>query len=80
MKPNFSDIHNSHTWKIIREINEGWSDDHKYYIKTDDGNQFLLRISSESSLEREQACYTALKELNHKNIPTSKLIDEYKRE
>lgn len=78
MKPIFSDVPDSHTWKIIRKINEGWSDDEKYYVKTDDGNQFLLRISDESSLIKEQACYVALKELNHKNIPVSKLVNEGK--
>jgi len=78
MQAIFSDIPDSNTWKITQKINEGWSDDDKYYIKADNGNQFLLRISNGSSLEREQACYAALKELNHKNIPASKLINEGK--
>ncbi len=78
MNPLFSDISDAHTWKITRKITEGWSDDEKYYIKTDNGNQFLLRISDASSLEKEQACYAALKELNSKNIPVSKLLDEGK--
>ena len=76
MKDAFNDIPNSHTWKIIKKINEGWSDDEKYYIETNNGHPFLLRISDALSLEKEQACYAALKELNHKNIPVSKLIDE----
>ena len=76
MKNVFSDIPDSDTWKIARKINEGWSDDDKYYIKTNGGNQFLLRISDASSLEKEQAYYAALKELNHKNIPVSKLMNE----
>ncbi len=76
MKNAFNDIPNSHTWKIIKEINEGWSDDEKYYIETNNRHPFLLRISDALSLEKEQACYTALRELNHKNIPVSKLIDD----
>lgn len=76
MKKIFTDIPNSNKWKVIRKINEGWSNDEKYYIQTDDGTQFLLRISEGLSLEKEKMHYAAMKQLKEKNILTQKLIEE----
>ncbi|MFK7773224.1 MAG: aminoglycoside phosphotransferase family protein [Saprospiraceae bacterium] len=75
MEEIFLDIPSSNSWGIIKPIKEGWSDDLKYYIKSDNGTQFLLRISDSLSFEKESILYSALGELNEKDILTSKLID-----
>ena len=75
MDRTFRDIPLSNTWKTIKEIKEGWSDDKKYYIEDHKGASFLLRLSDELSLEREKAHYNALRKLNDKEIPISKLLE-----
>ncbi len=39
MKKIFTDIPNSNKWKTLQKITEGWSNDEKYYMQTDDGTQ-----------------------------------------
>ncbi len=75
MEVIISDIPTSKTWKIIQSIHEGWSADKKYYIKDQKGYQYLLRISNGESTEAERHLYNALRELNKKDIPVSKLLD-----
>jgi aminoglycoside phosphotransferase (APT) family kinase protein len=75
MKEIFQDIPSTDKWKVVREINDGWSNDLKFYVKDHTDTQFLLRISDGASLERERNYYDALQKLNDKDIRTSKLMD-----
>ena len=39
-----SQISGSETWKEIEPVIEGWSDEVRYHISTDAGDELLLRI------------------------------------
>lgn len=78
MKEFFLNIPAAKSWKIIKPINEGWSDDLKYFIQTENGNRLLLRISDKFSFEKENILYNALEKLNGKDILTSKFLDSGK--
>lgn len=62
-------------WKTIIPIKEGWSADKKYYITDNKGLQYLLRLSYSERYEEESHLYHALRQLNEKDIPVSKLLD-----
>lgn len=42
----FNDIPGHSSWKAVEPISKGWSNDKKYRIITDLGEELLLRISS----------------------------------
>lgn len=75
MKAMFVEIPGAAKWTDIQPIHKGWSNDTKFYIKNNSGNQFLLRISDAKSLENEKRCYDALRKLNDKDILVAKLLD-----
>lgn len=56
-------------------INKGWSSDQKYYIKTVDGRQFLLRVSNQEEYERKKNEFAMLKKAESLGIPLSSPID-----
>lgn len=60
----FNDIPNYYKWKSIEPINKGWSSDRKYYIKTIEGKELLLRISEISEYERKKIEFERLNLLN----------------
>lgn len=74
MEKIISDIPLSSDWKIVRLIDEGWSADKKYYIKDNEGFQYLLRISRGQSYKEERHLYSALRELGEIELPVSKLL------
>jgi len=50
-------------------INEGWSGDQKFCAVTDDGQQYLLRVSRIELLERKQREYIQMRKFAALNIP-----------
>ena len=50
----YDDIPYIKNYKIIKSINKGWSDDKKYYIKTAENNELLLRITDISKYDRKK--------------------------
>ena len=51
---SFNEIPDSNNWKIIKLIHKGWSDDKKYYIKTVEEKELLLRISDITQYENKK--------------------------
>lgn len=60
---------------FIKEINKGWSADKKYYIKRNDGSDFLLRISSIEQYDQKLLEFNYVREICLKGLPTSKPLD-----
>ena len=74
MKILFHDIPDSANWTTIKKINKGWSNDEKFYVKTNSGEQYLLRISDGNCLVEEASKYSALEQLNTKDILVAQII------
>jgi len=45
----FKDIPGYTEWNIIKKIEKGWSQDAKYYVQNNNGEEHLLRISDIST-------------------------------
>lgn len=71
----FRDIPISEEWLIVDLINKGWSNDKKYYIKTNGNRQYLLRISDISTYNRKKEEYKIMKALDALNILMSRPVD-----
>ncbi|QUH21615.1 phosphotransferase family protein [Alkaliphilus sp. B6464] len=72
---SFKDIPGSNNWSIVKPINKGWSDDKKYYIKTVDEKELLLRISDITQYENKEKEFESLKLLINMDILMSRPID-----
>lgn len=59
------------TWDIIKKIDKGWSQDGKYYIKNNVGQEFLLRVSDISNFQDKQKEYENLCKISKTNIKMS---------
>jgi len=70
-----NEIPGSSKWQIVKAINKGWSNDHKYYIQTTDGREFLLRTSDISQYENKKREFEAIKQLDDIDILISRPID-----
>lgn len=71
----FGTIPKFKTWRGISKINKGWSTDEKFYIKSLDGEQFLLRLNNISEYERKKAEFETIKLISSTQINMSKPID-----
>ena len=69
MTYNFHDIPSSSTWTKIQAIHKGWSGEEKYYIKTKQNKEYLLRIADQSKLAEERSLYAIYDSLKGKNLP-----------
>lgn len=69
------DIPGSDSWSIVEPITKGWSSDKKYYIKTIEGTELLLRTSNISEYNTKKKEFEILKLLSSRNILMSKPID-----
>lgn len=67
----FEDISGYSEWSIISKIEKGWSKDMKYYIRNKDGQEFLLRVSEISELEKKSREYENLSKISGLNINMS---------
>jgi len=59
------------TWNIIKKIDKGWSEDDKYYIKNNVGQELLLRVSDISKLQDKKKEYEILCEISKTKINMS---------
>jgi aminoglycoside phosphotransferase (APT) family kinase protein len=72
---SFKDIPDSISWGIAEPINKGWSSDEKYYIRTINGKELLLRVSDIAQYENKKREFESLKLLTSMDILTSQPID-----
>lgn len=68
------DIPNFNTFVKVEPIYKGWSGDKKYYIETEDGAHFLLRVSDISEYEEKQHEFDIMKKMSAIGIKMSQPI------
>lgn len=71
----YNEIPDSCKWQIVEPINKGWSNDQKYYIRSTDGRELLLRISDISQYENKKKDFEAIKRLDNLDILISRPIN-----
>lgn len=71
----YYDIPNNKYWIEINEINKGWSADKKFYIKTKDNKDLLLKISDISEYSKKKDEFRNIKAINNKDILMSSAIE-----
>jgi aminoglycoside phosphotransferase (APT) family kinase protein len=69
MIPFFSDIPNASTWEVVEPVHKGWSKDKKYYIRTCDGRELLLRTAEISHYDQKK------REYDHYEVEELGIID-----
>lgn len=75
MKEYFKEIQGFEKFCEIKPINKGWSEDSKYYVKSLDGSEYLIRISPErEDYEKREADFNNLRLFNQLNINMAKAI------
>ncbi|MBE6123970.1 MAG: phosphotransferase family protein [Erysipelotrichaceae bacterium] len=62
------------SWVSIEKLTKGWSVDTKYIVKDEDGNKFLLRITSSELYEKKAKQFKLLQEVEKLGINASKPI------
>lgn len=72
---NIKDIPGFNSWILVEPINKGWSNDKKYYIKTREGKELLLRTSNILEYNKKKEELESLKILSNKNILMSRPIE-----
>lgn len=70
-----TELFESDVMKVFEEINKGWSADKKYYIQTNNQQEFLLRTSSINLYERKKKEFQKMQELFSLGIPISEPLD-----
>ncbi len=70
-----NDIAGYNNWNTIQAINKGWSSDKKYYIKTIEGKELLLRTTDISQYEKKKSEFEELKLLAYMDILMSRPVD-----
>lgn len=68
-------LFDNETLKIFEEINKGWSLDKKYYIQTDNYQEFLMRTSPIETFDRKRIEFKKMKEIFSLGIPMSTPLD-----
>lgn len=71
----FKEINGSSEWQVIEQISKGWSSDSKYYIKTNDGRQLLLRISDIKYYDAKKKEYEIITKYSKLGVPMSEAVD-----
>lgn len=74
MSFRFNDIADFSKWRIIREIDEGWSSDRKYYIETKEGEKLLLRVADASLKKQKKLEFERISALSSTRFPMSRPI------
>ena len=69
------DIKNYETFIKIEPVDKGWSKDKKYYIKTVNGEELLLRIANISEYERKKYEFDLMKRISALGINMSQPFD-----
>lgn len=55
-------------YRIIEEINKGWSGDKKYKILGEDGKEYLLRVSPSEKAERIKNTFSLMEKFREKGV------------
>jgi aminoglycoside phosphotransferase (APT) family kinase protein len=63
------------TFKAIKPINKGWSEDKKYYIETVTNEKMLLRVTDISEYDKKKTEYEIMKRLATCSLPMSQPVD-----
>jgi len=71
----FISIKSSINWINIQPLNKGWSKDEKYIVTDNQGDKYLLRISSIELYESKNKQFYLLKEIENIGINASRVID-----
>ena len=71
----FSEIESMKNWKLIKQIDKGWSKDKKFYIKTKDNEELLLRISDISEYAKKKRDFELIKDVSSNDILMSVPIE-----
>ncbi len=74
MRYDFHDIAGYSTWRVIKEITEGWSSDRKYYIETKTGEKLLLRVADASLKKQKKLEFDRISALSSTSFPMSRPI------
>lgn len=61
-------------WSLVKKINEGWSNDEKYYVEDKKGNKLLVRLSHIANIEDKKREFDAIKKFNKLSFEMSKAI------
>ena len=69
------DIKKFKEWTTIESIQEGWSEDTKFYIEDKHGKKYMLRLSNIHFYENKKLEYKYLKELSKFKLNISTAID-----
>jgi aminoglycoside phosphotransferase (APT) family kinase protein len=75
MRSIYLDIPYIEKLREIKPIIEGWSDDEKYYLKTINNEEFLLRVSDISLYDKKKNEFENLKLLSKVKILMSRPVD-----
>lgn len=71
----YEDIKYKEQWLYISEVDKGWSEDKKFYVKTKGENELLLRICDIRNYEKKKKEFEIVKQLNEKSLNMSRAID-----
>ena len=71
----FKEIKSSSEWEVINQISKGWSSDSKYYIKTRDGRQLLLRISDVKDCDAKKKEFEVITKYSKLGFPMSRPVE-----
>jgi aminoglycoside phosphotransferase (APT) family kinase protein len=69
------DIPNYNTWKYIKQINQGFSDDLKYYIRDKYNREFFLRLSDSLLYDRKKQEHEIINTMTKLGVPSLQEID-----
>lgn len=61
-------------WSLVKKINEGWSNDEKYYVEDKKGNKLLVRLTHISTIEDKKREFDLIKKFNKLSFEMSKAI------
>jgi aminoglycoside phosphotransferase (APT) family kinase protein len=67
-----ADVPNAHRWQKVTPVEKGWSEDKKYHLVLEGGEQQLLRISDHTAYESKKKAYEMLCRLQNFSLPISK--------
>lgn len=75
MYNELKDIPGFKRWRVIKEINEGWSSDLKFYIEDYDGCKLLLRVSDADTYNDKLEEFEFIKKCNTLSFSMSQAIE-----
>lgn len=71
----YEDIGQSREWQKIEFVYKGWSDDRKYKVMTDEGEDLLLKIADIEEFPKKKKEFEIVKSLEDKKLIMPKAID-----